>query len=244
MRWIKEWIKQRRAVSDAVAIMSARNETYELSQSQKNELLVLRKFFYREKMGAWAERMTLYRIAATLRENAIVVEIGSWVGVSTCYIGCGLRSARGGHIHAVDTFIGSTIDDQAYQAWKKTVEEMGGTTLNRFNEHIEHFGLGALTTPLVASSVEAAINWRGGLIDFLYIDGDHVYESVRADFEAWFPHMATNSIIAFHDYDERHPGVSRLVDEVLAGPLYGCKTFRADALLVVWRSHGPGAQQP
>lgn len=204
-----------------------------LSQEQKAELLALRKFFWREKMGSWAERMTLYRVAAGLKPDATLVEIGSWVGVSTCYIGCGLRAGGGGRLHAVDTFLGSTIDEHAYRAWKKSVDQMGGTTLNRFRKNIAHFSLGSVVTPIVGGSVETARNWNGGQVDFLYVDGDHVYESVRADFDAWFPHVASDGIVAFHDVDDRHRGVSRLVNEVLAGPLAGGRTIQADSLLIV-----------
>ena len=137
---------------------------------------------------------------------------------------------------AVDTFLGSTVDEQAYKAWKKSVDQMGGTTLSKFREHMAQFELGDCVTPVSGTSAEVAHDWDGGAIDFLYIDGDHVYESVRTDFEAWFPHVAKDGIIAFHDYDERHPGVSRLVDEALLGPLSGCRTFQADSLLVVWLS--------
>ncbi len=36
-------------------------------------------------------------------------------------------------------------------------------------------------------------------IDFLFIDGDHSYKGVKADFETYLPLMAENGIIAFHD---------------------------------------------
>lgn len=242
MKFIKDWLKRRAAVEEARTILKTCNEGRLLSLAQQEELLALRKIFWREKMGSWLERMTLYRVAASLRPDATVVEIGSWVGVSTCYIGCGLRSGSGGQITAVDTFLGSTIDEQAYKAWKKSVDQMGGTTLSRFREHVAQLRLSSCVAPLPGVSVEVASQWDGGPIDFLYIDGDHVYESVCADFEAWFPHVAKDAVIAFHDYDERHPGVSRLVNEVLAGPLYGCKTFQADALLVVWCSRGEISQ--
>jgi len=36
-------------------------------------------------------------------------------------------------------------------------------------------------------------------IDFLFIDADHSYEGVKADFEAWSPKVKEDGIIAFHD---------------------------------------------
>lgn len=40
---------------------------------------------------------------------------------------------------------------------------------------------------------------NGRKIDFLFIDGDHSYEGVKADFEAFLPLMSSNGMIAFHD---------------------------------------------
>jgi predicted O-methyltransferase YrrM len=38
-----------------------------------------------------------------------------------------------------------------------------------------------------------------GGVDFLFIDGDHSYESVRADFEDYSPLVRPGGLIAFHD---------------------------------------------
>jgi hypothetical protein len=48
---------------------------------------------------------------------------------------------------------------------------------------------------------------------FVYIDGDHCYESVRADLAAWWPQVAPGGILAGHDYMPEHVGVRRAVDE-------------------------------
>jgi predicted O-methyltransferase YrrM len=39
----------------------------------------------------------------------------------------------------------------------------------------------------------------GRKIDYLFIDGDHTYEGVKADFQIYRPLVAPNGIIAFHD---------------------------------------------
>lgn len=40
---------------------------------------------------------------------------------------------------------------------------------------------------------------NGKKIDFLFIDGDHTYEGVKADFESYHPLVAEGGSIAFHD---------------------------------------------
>jgi len=44
-----------------------------------------------------------------------------------------------------------------------------------------------------------------GMIDFLFIDGDHTYEGVKMDFEMYSPLVREGGIIAFHDIIEHPP---------------------------------------
>lgn len=40
-------------------------------------------------------------------------------------------------------------------------------------------------------------------IDFVYIDGLHSFDAVKADLEGWYDKVKTNGIIAGHDYSEK-----------------------------------------
>lgn len=52
-------------------------------------------------------------------------------------------------------------------------------------------------------------------VDFLFIDGDHSYAGVRADFELWSPLVRSRGIVAFHDVRPDHPeGVPQLWAEL------------------------------
>lgn len=52
---------------------------------------------------------------------------------------------------------------------------------------------------------------------FIYIDGDHRYDSVRADLQAWWPYLSSGGILAGHDYmPGEHDDVVRAVDEFAA----------------------------
>lgn len=67
--------------------------------------------------------------------------------------------------------------------------------------------------------------------NFVFIDGDHTYEGVRADFELYSPMLETSGYLVFDDYrSESWPGVQRFVDEVvLQSPVY-------ESIGASWRS--------
>lgn len=50
--------------------------------------------------------------------------------------------------------------------------------------------------------------------DFVYIDADHTYESVKKDIETWFPKVRTGGIMSGHDYKEGM-GVIKAVTEFI-----------------------------
>ena len=51
-------------------------------------------------------------------------------------------------------------------------------------------------------SVNAANMFANESIDFVYLDGDHKYEPVLADIEAWWPKIRPGGILSGHDYTE------------------------------------------
>jgi predicted O-methyltransferase YrrM len=59
---------------------------------------------------------------------------------------------------------------------------------------------------------------RGKPLDFLFIDGDHTYNGVRADFEMYAPLVRSGGIVAFHDIAKHPPKtgceVNRLWNEI------------------------------
>jgi hypothetical protein len=82
--------------------------------------------------------------------------------------------------------------------------ERTGQRLSAFGDRIQQIRL---------DSVRAAeqINEQ---LDFVYIDGDHSYEGIRADLEAWFPLIREGGIIAGHDYGQpAFPGVKAAADQ-------------------------------
>jgi predicted O-methyltransferase YrrM len=89
-------------------------------------------------------------------------------------------------------------------------------------------------------SQNAADGWSTP-IDFLFIDGDHSYEGVKADWDAWTPHLATRGHVALHDaridgaWIDHETGPVRLVLE-LGGNADWITASAVDTLVVLKRS--------
>ncbi|MEZ6127140.1 MAG: class I SAM-dependent methyltransferase [Planctomycetaceae bacterium] len=71
------------------------------------------------------------------------------------------------------------------------------------------------------ASPEAASRFADQSLDFVFIDGNHLYENVCADIQAWWPKVRIGGLLTGHDYGvygdrTEHWGVSRAVDEFVA----------------------------
>lgn len=67
-------------------------------------------------------------------------------------------------------------------------------------------------------SLNVAKDFGDGMLDFVYIDGDHSYTAVMDDIEVWLPKLKLGGIIAGDDYtrsdrDKRYYDVITAVDD-------------------------------
>ena len=78
-------------------------------------------------------------------------------------------------------------------------------------KHYEQMGLDYGVRYIIDDSVNVAKSWERKL-DFLIVDGDHSYNGVMRDIEAWLPHVKSGGTIFFHDYLESVDGPVRIVE--------------------------------
>jgi predicted O-methyltransferase YrrM len=190
-------------------------------------------------VGGWLSRreaLALYRLAKDGPGAGAVVEVGSWQGRSTVFLAAGQRD-RGGvtgqPIVAVDTFEGSdTMQAGGINSDPAAIDPVTGRvdTEPIFRRNVKACGLSSWVQARRARSVDAAAAWRDGTIRLIFIDGDHELEAVRADVDAWEPHLAPGARIAFHDFGEEGP--TRVVQALLGSARYRL-IERADSLVVL-----------
>lgn len=157
-----------------------------------------------------ADGYLLYRLARDGEGAGAIVEIGSWMGLSTAWLAAGSKAAGRETVHAVDVFDGGPmLKDQ-------DIIRTEGTTYHRFSENMETLGLFDHIEPVVAESAAAARQWTKGPIRLLFIDGDHRYPAVKQDFDLWTRHVVAGGYVVLDDAIDAYPGVLRLYREILA----------------------------
>jgi predicted O-methyltransferase YrrM len=167
------------------------------------------------------EGYLLYRLARDADGQGAIVEIGSWMGLSTAWLAAGSKAAGRERVHAVDVFDGGPmLKDLA-------VIRNEGTTYHRFTENLEGLGLFDYVEPVIAESSAAARQWTRGAIRLLFIDGDHGYAAVKQDFDLWSPHVAVGGLIVLDDASEQYPGVVQLFNETVADRQHWQPVLRA-----------------
>jgi beta-1,4-mannosyl-glycoprotein beta-1,4-N-acetylglucosaminyltransferase len=161
------------------------------------------------------EDIQVYRsLVSNLPDNGSMVEIGVWKGKSLCSIADIIRS-KNIKVYAIDTFKGTdNIDEQflANEAKEHNIRVI-------FEENIRRFGIKNNVVIMEMDSIEAAkcIKLKPEpFIDFIFIDGDHMYENVKNDINAWMPLMKDGKALAGHDI--KWNGVMRAVQEIFSAP--------------------------
>jgi len=64
-----------------------------------------------------------------------------------------------------------------------------------------------------AKSIDAVNKFDNESLDFVYIDGDHQYETVLQDISLYYPKVKKGGLVSGHDYGRRWPGVPKAVNE-------------------------------
>jgi predicted O-methyltransferase YrrM len=137
--------------------------------------------------------------------NSTFVEIGTWKGKSAVYMAEKIKdSGKRILFYTIDIFTGEDGYD-----YDQDVKD--GNLFEKFTQNIEP--VKTYIQPLVGDSKILYENFKNESIDFLFVDGDHRYKSVKEDLKLWFPKIKPGGIISGHDYNEPSCGVRQAVDE-------------------------------
>jgi len=134
----------------------------------------------------------VYNLAKSCKGGGVIVEIGSYKGKSTIWLGNGSKDGHKIKIYAIDPHTGSSEHQNEKDENKKI------WTFEEFNRNINNAKVNDIIVPLIKTSEDAANDFDKP-VEFIFIDGAHEYEMVKLDFDLWFPKVVNGGIMAFHD---------------------------------------------
>jgi len=129
------------------------------------------------------EGTLLYTLAKNCKTNGAIVEIGSWKGKSTIFLAKGSKAGQRVRVYAIDPHKGGLSV---------------GPTFHEFKKNVVNAQVDDIVVPMVKTSEEAAHDFLEPCA-LIFVDGDHEPDSVKQDFELWYPKLIEGGIIAFHD---------------------------------------------
>lgn len=151
----------------------------------------------------------LYQLAQEVKQDAVIVEIGSYRGRSTIALALGAKKTNLCSVYAIDphdAFVGILGG------------VFGPEDKEELYKNIVHFKVGSIVSVICMKSAQASAAWASDNIGLLWIDGDHQYEAVSCDFLNWSKHLIDGGIVCLHDCHLE--SVQRLVSEIESNSKY------------------------
>lgn len=146
------------------------------------------------------EGVALYAAAIRYLGDGVALEVGSYCGKSTVYLGAA-ANATCGHIVTIDHHRGSEEHQPGWEYHDPAlVDQHTGKldTLSEFRKTIADADLEDRVTAIVGRSSAAAAFWRCPL-NLVFIDGGHTDEAAVTDYEGWASWVARGGALLIHD---------------------------------------------
>lgn len=160
--------------------------------------------WFSEDEGRWYARF------ARGLKGGTFVEVGSWKGRSTSFIGK-VCNENGTRLVCVDHWASSNdLLKDRYDA-ALAVEDVQATFRTNMRE------LGIVVDVMAMPSLEAARLFEPASVDRIFLDGSHDGDSVAADLAAWSTRLKPDGILAGHDYQPKYDGLRVAVNDFAKG---------------------------
>lgn len=149
---------------------------------------------------AESEGQRLYDTAVRAAALGPCLEIGSYCGKSTLYLGAGCKRC-GGILFSIDHHRGSEEQQPGEEYFDPDLfdaDTNGVNTFGLFRRTLEQAALEDTVVPIVCRSAVAARQWATPL-GLVFIDGGHAYETAYTDYNAWARHILPGGFLLVHD---------------------------------------------
>jgi hypothetical protein len=146
------------------------------------------------------EAYRLYELADIATKLGPCLEIGSYCGKSSAYIGMGCK-ANGNILFSIDHHRGSEEQQSGQDYFDPELFDQGTgqiDTFKIFRKVLTDLSLEDTVVPIVAKSEVVARGWATPL-GMVFIDGGHSFEAVFKDYNCWIPHLLPGGYLVIHD---------------------------------------------
>lgn len=153
-----------------------------------------------------------------LSDGAKTAEVGCFRGRSIVSIGEIIKE-KNIELYAIDPF--ESVSNPTYE--EHGVQSKKEGMLRDFTRNIQNNSLRPNVRVVPMLSISAALAMIARELELVFLDGDHSYEAVKSDIEAWGPLLKEGGILCGHDWDEKGaswPGVHKAVVELLGWPSF------------------------
>jgi predicted O-methyltransferase YrrM len=169
------------------------------------------------------EGLLLGQLASAAPSDAVIVEIGSFLGRSAVVIAGALKERGNGILHCIDPFDASG-DSFSAPIYKAISDGRGLSLRQDFERNVARAGVDQWIRIRQGTAVAAAEGWHMP-IDLLFMDGDQSPDGVRSAHERWGPFLKVGGIIGLHNSSERtyavgHDGHHLLARDLAASSAY------------------------
>lgn len=180
-----------------------------------------------ERVPGWTrgpEAEALIRAAYDLPDQAIIVEIGAFLGSGSILLAGARKLRRSGRVHCVDPFDASG-DAFSVPYYEEILAGYGQTPqIQIFRNNLRRAGLANWVSLHQGPAVQTGVGWNVP-IDMIFMDGDQSPEGVLAAYQVWAPWLKPDGLLALHnselrEYAPGHDGHFRLRQRLLAAPGY------------------------
>lgn len=146
------------------------------------------------------EGMRLFEVASQASQMGPILEIGSYCGKSTLYLGTAARENRG-VLFTIDHHRGSEeqqygegyFDPELYDEKEQKVD-----TFPHLRKALEKGGLEDTVVPIVSKSPLVSRMWSTPL-SLVFIDGGHTFKAAFSDYSCWARHIMPGGFLLVHD---------------------------------------------
>ena len=148
-------------------------------------------------LHGWYDNNKEIEMVFNQNKPKIVVELGSWLGLSTCHMANLLHN--NGKLYAIDHWLGTWVPNRPNQA---EYDSFLPTLYEQFLSNVIHRGLSHIIIPWKMTTTDASYRMRseGISIDLVYIDAAHDEPSVYEDLSNWYPLVRKGGIICGDDW--------------------------------------------